>query len=72
MPDYFKDSPGDPNWYPTDTEEKARLLQKFKIEKAFTPNNLPMVIQSAVDAKLRWPSVHGWGVFGLCWGGKVK
>ena len=72
MPDYFKGSPGDPNWYPTDTEDKARLLQKFKTEKAFTPKNLPMVIQSAADAKLRWPSVQGWGVFGLCWGGKVR
>ena len=71
MPDYFKGSPGDPNWYPTDTPEKTQLLEKFKVEKAFTPKNLPMVIQSAADTKSRWPSVQAWGVFGLCWGGKV-
>ena len=72
MPDIFKGTPGDPNWYPTDTEEKAKQLEKFKKEKAFTPHNLPMMVQAAKDAKVRWPNVRAWGGFGLCWGGKVS
>lgn len=72
MPDYFRGSPADPDWFPTDTEEKAWLLQVFKDKQSSTSQMSSMVIQSTTNAKLRWPSVQGWGVFGLGWGGKVR
>ena len=71
MPDLFKGSPADPDWFPTDTEEKARALEKFK-PKAYNATLVPTIIQSVADAKLKWPSVQAWGCFGLGWGGKVR
>ena len=71
MPDLFKGSPADPDWFPTDTEEKARALEGFK-PKAYNATLVPTIIQAGADAKLRWPSVKAWGCFGLGWGGKVR
>ncbi|KAA6412564.1 MAG: hypothetical protein FRX48_03555 [Lasallia pustulata] len=34
-------------------------------------NTLPALFRILVEAKQRWPSVQGWGIFGLCWGGKI-
>ena len=71
MPDLFKGSPADPDWFPTDTEEKARALEGFK-PKAYNATLIPTIIRAGADAKLRWPSVQAWGCFGLGWGGKVR
>ncbi|KAL6715288.1 hypothetical protein ACLMJK_007553 [Lecanora helva] len=70
MPDLFNGDPADPDWFPTDTEEKARALEKFK-PKAYNATLVPTMIQSAANAKLKWPSVQAWGCFGLGWGGKL-
>lgn len=72
MPDHFKGTPGNLDWYSTDGAENVRLLRKFEVGKSLTPQNLPMVIQMAADAKLRWSYVKAWSVFGLCWGRKVS
>ena len=71
MPDLLKGSPADPDWFPTDTEEKAQAVEKFK-PKAYNADLGPMIIQLVADAKLKWPSVETWGCFGLGWGGKVR
>ena len=82
MPDILKGDPADPDWFTTDTKEKAQALERFKPEekaqaperfepKAYNARLEPMILQSAADATLRWPSVRAWAWFGLGWGGKV-
>ena len=71
MPDLFRGTPADPDWFPTDMEEKAQAVDKFK-PKAYNANLVPITIQSVADAKVRWPSVRTRGCFGLGWGGKVS
>lgn len=71
MPDFFKGSPAIVSWLPPDTEEKQKLVDSFMKGPASFPDNMPVLIQSAKDAKDMWPGVESWGCFGLCWGGKV-
>ncbi|KAI0123295.1 dienelactone hydrolase family protein [Xylariales sp. AK1849] len=73
VPDFFEGSYVDPSWTPPDTDEKKALLQKFRSETAAIPSNLEKFIEVRKAAGEKWSSVgdEHWGVFGLCWGGKI-
>ena len=61
----------DINLFPPDTDEKKAKVQKFITEKARSPEHTVNLTKVAVEAKERWSAVKSWGIFGLCWGGKV-
>ncbi|KAM0813305.1 putative Dienelactone hydrolase family protein [Seiridium cardinale] len=46
---------------------------KFRAEQAGIPPNVERLLEVRRLAGEKWPSVgeDGWGVFGLCWGGKI-
>lgn len=59
-------------WLPPDNEEKRNALMSFLKESAATHLILPKVDAWLAEAKGKYPSVEKWGIFGLCWGGKVS
>lgn len=71
IPDLCKGVVADPAWFPPDTDEKKDAAQKFRARLGNPLNTLSALFRILVEAKQRWPSVQGWGIFGLCWGGKV-
>ena len=71
VPDFFKGEPLSLDVVPSDTAEKKTIIQKFMAEKANPFEAFPSLVQTATEAKEKYPDVQGWGVFGLCWGGKV-
>ncbi|KAH6658400.1 dienelactone hydrolase family protein [Truncatella angustata] len=73
VPDFFKGVYAQPNWTPPDTEEKKAAFAKFRSEQAGIPQNVGKLIEFRKEAGEKWSSVgeEGWGVFGLCWGGKL-
>ena len=72
VPDFFKGEPLGLDVVPSDTAEKKTMIQKFMAEKANPFEVFPSLVQTATEAKEKYPDVQGWGVFGLCWGGKVR
>ena len=72
VPDFFKGEPLSLGVVPSDTAEKKTIVQKFMAEKANPFEVFPSLFQTATEAKEKYPNVQGWGVFGLCWGGKVR
>lgn len=71
MPDFCKGAPADPAWFPPDTDEKKEAATKFRAQMGNPTDTVLVLLRTVVEAKQKWPSVQGWGVFGLCWGGKV-
>lgn len=72
VPDFFKGEPLSLDVIPSDTAEKKTIIQNFMAEKANPFEVFPSLVQTATEAKEKYPGVQGWGVFGLCWGGKVR
>ncbi|KAF3073646.1 hypothetical protein CFAM422_004398 [Trichoderma lentiforme] len=72
VPDFF-DGPGlDIDAVPMDTEEKQKKVQAFFGSTGNPQTNLEklLVLRKALTEK--FPAVEGnWGLFGLCWGGKL-
>ena len=69
VPDFFK---GDT--FPMGVqgeEEKKAAVEKFLTEQAAFPKNIEALHHVATAAKETWSTVQNWGVFGLCWGGKI-
>ncbi|OTA66037.1 dienelactone hydrolase family protein [Hypoxylon sp. EC38] len=72
VPDFFGGVYVQPAWLPADTDEKKAAFAKFQSEQAAIPKNVEKLIEIRRAAGEKWPSVGDrWGVFGLCWGGKV-
>lgn len=72
MPDVLENEYADVAWFPMDNEEKQNALQGFFAKTAAPPLVLPKVKAWLAEAKTKYPSVEKWGIFGLCWGGKVR
>lgn len=73
VPDFFKGVYAQPTWMPADTEEKKEAFQKFRAEQAGILPNVEKLIELRKAAGENWSTIgeDGWGVFGLCWGGKI-
>ncbi|OTA98284.1 hypothetical protein M426DRAFT_70117 [Hypoxylon sp. CI-4A] len=72
VPDFLEGVYVQPSWIPADTDEKKEFLAKFQSEQAAIPKNVDKLINLRKIVGEKWPSVGDhWGVFGLCWGGKV-
>lgn len=74
VPDFFRGDCVRPEWMPADTDEKKARFQRWRTERAAVPDNLDALLAVRDAAAARWPSVapRAWGVFGLCWGGKIS
>ena len=71
MPNFFKGEGADPAAFPPDTPEKQKILKDFMTAHGDFDKNLADLLDFTEAAKEKWPGVVNWGVFGLCWGGKV-
>lgn len=71
MPDFCKGAFADPAWFPPDTEEKKVAAAKVRARTGSFADTLSVLLRTVAEAKQKWPSVQGWGIVGLCWGGKV-
>ena len=72
LPDFFKGEKLDPSLLPVDTEEKKQKMQSFMQGPANFQENVAQLISIRREVSDKYPNVEGhWGVFGLCWGGKI-
>ncbi|KAI1385400.1 alpha/beta-hydrolase [Hypoxylon trugodes] len=72
VPDFFEGDYMQAAWMPADTDEKKAAFAKFQNEKAVVSKNVEKLIELRELAGEIWPSTGDrWGVFGLCWGGKI-
>ncbi|MCJ1382762.1 hypothetical protein MMC17_005875 [Xylographa soralifera] len=71
VPDFFEGAPIPLSVLPADTAEKKARRQAFMEGKAGIPENGERLRRVREEAGRRWEGVRGWGVFGLCWGGKL-
>jgi dienelactone hydrolase len=72
MPDLLKGSYAQAEWFggkPLGGEAK-KASEAFMSWMAFA-NHVEPLLEIVKGAKERYPGVEAWGVFGLCWGGKV-
>ncbi|PLB45832.1 dienelactone hydrolase [Aspergillus steynii IBT 23096] len=71
VPDFFKGKGAQHDWIPMDTPEKEKALMGFFMEYAQFEPNVGVLKAAVEEFKAAFPTVGKWGVFGLCWGGKV-
>lgn len=78
VPDFFKGSPLKPedmltaNDTPAEKLAKEELSKQFLAEKGNHLRNLGVIKGAMQQYQNRFTSVAKWGIFGLCWGGKVR
>lgn len=72
MPDFFSGKGLDHGLIPPDTEEKKNAMYAFFNEMANFEDNLPRLFAIRKAVSEMYPATEGrWGIFGLCWGGKL-
>lgn len=71
VPDIFDGHALDMSLYPPDTEEKMKGAKAWQEKHGDVGEGLNalMGVRKALDDK--YPTVKVWGVYGLCWGGKL-
>lgn len=72
LPDFFQGEPLSLSLYPPNTDEKKKTVGEFMQGKASIPPNTEKLVEVVKEAKGKYTGVEGWGVYGLCWGGKVR
>ena len=71
MPDFFKGQPLDMSLYPPDTDEKMKAAKAWQAEHADLGEKLGVLMEVRKVLAEKYPTVKSWGVYGLCWGGKI-
>jgi len=72
VPDLFYGEPMSKDLAPADTDEKKQKMGAFISGPADLKKNLAKLIEIRKAVADKYPAAEGhWGVFGLCWGGKV-
>jgi len=70
VPDLLKGAVAEEKWFsskePADVEAKGKFFSLLGGEQ-----NVKTLNEFIDSAKTEWSGVEGWGVFGLCWGGKI-
>jgi dienelactone hydrolase len=73
VPDFLEGSYAQEEWYsgaPKDEATKAAEAS-FMTKMANFQGSVEALVGVTREAREKFPLVEGWGVFGLCWGGKV-
>jgi dienelactone hydrolase len=72
VPDFFDGTGLAIDAVPMDTDEKKKIVGDFFATKASPPDNLVKILALRKELTEKYPAIEGhWGVFGLCWGGKL-
>ncbi|CAM1509066.1 Fc.00g028050.m01.CDS01 [Cosmosporella sp. VM-42] len=72
VPDFFHGDKLDHALIPADTPEKQAAMHKFIKGKADAPTNVAALLKIREAVAEKYPTADDhWGVFGLCWGGKI-
>lgn len=71
MPGFFKGAPLRSDIFPLDSDAKKAEIGSFMESQANVEKASQKLGDVIKEAKKMHPSVKSWGVFGLCWGGKV-
>lgn len=72
VPDFFEGKGLGHDLIPSDTEEKKQKVQAFFAATALFPDNLPKLFAIRKAMSDLYPAAEqNWGIFGLCWGGKL-
>lgn len=72
VPDFFRGDSLSHDCIPPDTQEKQQTIRNFLANQANVTRNADVLIEAVGNYRARFPSIHKWGAFGLCWGGKVS
>ena len=72
MPDFFKGEPLPLDAFPTgDDQRKIKAAAEFMATKANLGKCLELLMEVRRDVAVKYESVKAWGIYGLCWGGKL-
>lgn len=71
VPDFFRGSPAQNEWYSVQSEENEKKKTEFMGTARNFGAHAKTLLGLVEAAKEKWGSVESWGAFGLCWGGKV-
>ncbi|KAL7814381.1 Alpha/Beta hydrolase protein [Trichoderma gracile] len=72
VPDFFDGTGLDINAVPMDTPEKAQKVQDFISTTGNPQANVEKLLALRKALADKYPAIEGhWGLFGLCWGGKL-
>lgn len=73
VPDFLNGTYFDPANIPPDTAEKQAAVAAYIEGPANMAHGVANLLRVRREAGARWPRIGDdkWGVFGLCWGGKV-
>lgn len=72
VPDFFEGSGLSMDVIPNDTEEKTKKVHEFLATKANPEANVAKILAIRKELSEKYPAIEGhWGLFGLCWGGKL-
>ncbi|RFU78627.1 dienelactone hydrolase [Trichoderma arundinaceum] len=72
VPDFFDGKGLDQGDIPNDTEEKTQRVYAFFNSTANPQDNLIKLLALRKELAEKYPAIEGhWGLFGLCWGGKL-
>ncbi|RFU30725.1 hypothetical protein B7463_g5633, partial [Scytalidium lignicola] len=71
VPDFFKGSPGDHDWFVNETEENKKKKEELFSRAMNFEAQSATFLNVVEESKKKFTSVTSWGAFGLCWGGKI-
>ena len=71
IPDLFLGRAASVDWIPPDTPEKVALVHEWEVDFENDTEVFPRLMYFFNSAKGKLTSVEGWGIYGLCFGGRV-
>lgn len=73
VPDFLDGSYAQEEWFSGAPKDEATKTAEasFRIRMADYQGVVQVLLRVARAAREKFPQVRDWGVFGLCWGGKV-
>ena len=72
IPDLFLGQAASMDWIPPDTPEKEALVREWEQRFNSDTEIFPRLMDFFNGAKQKLTSVEGWGIYGLCFGGRVS
>jgi dienelactone hydrolase len=69
-PDFLNNSPADPSWFAPSSPDGPANIKKFFESTASPPAAVAKISGFIAEVRETY-GIEEWGIFGLCWGGKV-